>query len=201
MVRRFPFHWNACVRPSLFVLLLTTFVLANSSSAEDKLPAAASRILDTAVREVKKNRDDFTKANEKPLSEARKELEKLLQKLVMDKKDKEAALVLKQIGTLEADVLSAAAAPVGSPASRPSPSPVGKWSWPDPSQPGRWIQLNPNGEARGSWHTEPGLWTQTPDGKLRMMVYKTSREVIDFTISPDGRTITLQDGKVLQRIP
>jgi hypothetical protein len=93
--------------PRHLLLALISFLFsATLYGQEAKKPSpAVTRILDDAVRAVRKNRHDFDKANETPLGEARKALEELSTKLIRDGKAEEATAVLKQVGTLEADVM------------------------------------------------------------------------------------------------
>jgi hypothetical protein len=185
--------------PRLFLLALIPFLFsATLYGQEAKKPSpAVKRILDEAVRAVKKNRVDFDKANQKPLGEARKALEDLSKKLIEDGKAEEATAVLRQVGNLEADVMRMANAPppmVGG--GQQKPSPVGKWSWPD----GGTIQLNADGTASGSWHSEKGLWTIGPDNKIRMMVAK-GRSVFEAQVAPDGQAMAIASIGIGRRIP
>jgi len=93
------------MKRSLSFGLAGILCFALSASAADKPTPAMKRILDKAILAVKKNREEFAKANEGPLQEARKDLQDLAKKLVGDGKADDAAVVLKQVGTLEADVL------------------------------------------------------------------------------------------------
>jgi len=96
----------------LLIALIAFVATANLYGQEAKKPSpAVTRILDEAVRAVKRNRVEFDKANQKPLGEARKALEELSTKLIKDGKADEAGAVLKQVGTLEADVMRMASAP------------------------------------------------------------------------------------------
>ena len=99
--------------PRPLLIALVAFVAsANLFGQEAKKPSpAVTRILEEAVRAVKKNRVEFDKANQKPLGEARKALEELSTKLIKDGKADEAGAVLKQVGTLEVDVMRLANAP------------------------------------------------------------------------------------------
>jgi hypothetical protein len=96
---------------------------------------AVKRIVDDAARTVKRNRTEFDKANQKPLDDARKQLEELSTKLIKDGKTDEAAIALRQIKTLEADVMRVANAPpvaAGAVAQKPLLERLaGKWDRPD----------------------------------------------------------------------
>lgn len=108
---------------SLSIALIASLCLVFTARANDKARAlpAVKKIFDKAVVAVKKNRDDFAKANETPLNEARMGLQEVLTKLVDEKKDNDAKAVLDQISTLEADVLKTANAPAPLPPVPPSP--------------------------------------------------------------------------------
>jgi hypothetical protein len=95
-----------------------------SASAADKPMPAVKRILDKTLLQVKKNRQEFAKANEIPFADARRELQALAKQLVDDGKTEEAAAVLKQVGTLEADLLSKADVSSPAPAPAPAPAPI-----------------------------------------------------------------------------
>lgn len=100
------------------------------SIALAKPSPAVKQILDKTVRDVKRNLQDFQKANKEPLSDARKDLQDLAKKLVDDRKEDEAKKVLEQIATLEADVMREANAPpmVIQPPQKPlGERLVGKW--------------------------------------------------------------------------
>jgi len=95
-----------------FIPLIAVFAMPLTVQAEESKPSpAAKRILDKAAGEVKKNRRAFDKANEKPLDEARKALEKLSTELIKDGKAEEATAILKLVGTLEGDVMRLANTP------------------------------------------------------------------------------------------
>jgi hypothetical protein len=112
---------NLSMPRPLLIGLIAFFASANLYGQEAKKPSpAVTRILDEAVRAVKKNRVDFDKANQKPLGDARKALEELSTKLIKDGKADEAGAVLKQVGTLEADVMRMANAPAPVPAPVPA---------------------------------------------------------------------------------
>lgn len=104
-------RWSRIVPRPLSIALLALFCLAFTARAEEKPSPAVKRILDKAVGEVKKNRERFTKANEKPLNEARGQLQELSTKLIKDGKADEATAVLAQVKTLESDVMKMANAP------------------------------------------------------------------------------------------
>lgn len=95
----------------LTIALITSLCLTCTARAEDKPLPATKLILEKAVREVRKNRQAFDKANEKPLGTARQELQDLSTKLIKDGKTAEAQAVLRQVDTLDADVLKSANAP------------------------------------------------------------------------------------------
>jgi len=101
----------------LLIALIAFVASANLYGQEPKPSPAVKRILEDTARKVRTNRQAFDKANEKPLAEARKALEELSTKLIKDGKAEEAAAVLKQVGTLEMDVMRIANAP--------APMPVG----------------------------------------------------------------------------
>lgn len=121
----------------LFIALVAGVCFAITANADNKLPPAVKPILDKAVRDVKKNRDEFVKANKEPLRVARDALKELATKLIADGKSMEAQAVLKKVDTLDADVLKLADAPA--PAPDPSPAPqkpllerlAGRWYRPN----------------------------------------------------------------------
>lgn len=88
-----------------FVALVAAISLAKPSLAQDKSLPAVKPILEEAVIEVRKNRQEFDRNNETPLAEARRDLQELVSKLVNDDKRGDAQAVLKQIETLQPDVL------------------------------------------------------------------------------------------------
>lgn len=90
---------------SLSIALIASLCFTLTARADDKPSPAVKRILDKAVAEVKKNLAEFAKENEKPLGDARGELQGLFQKLVDGGKSEDAQAVVKQIETLQADVL------------------------------------------------------------------------------------------------
>lgn len=92
-------------RPLILFIAFSLFT-ATVYGQEKPMPSPAVKaMLDQAVVEVKRNRQEFAKANEKPLGDAREELQGLFQKLVDSGKSADAQAVLKQIETLQADVL------------------------------------------------------------------------------------------------
>lgn len=93
--------------PRLLVLLLAFSLFSTTLYGQEvkKASSAVKVILDQAVAEVKRNRQEFDKANEKPLADAREELQGLFQKLVDGGKSEDAQAVVKQMETLQADVL------------------------------------------------------------------------------------------------
>lgn len=95
----------------LSVTLLAVLLSATLSLADETPSPAVRRILDEASAEVKKNRQVFDKANEKPIAEAREQLQELAKTLVDEGKAEEATAVLKQISTLEKEVLGKADTP------------------------------------------------------------------------------------------
>ena len=123
--------------PRPLFLLLAVLLSATVHGQEAKKPSpAVTRILDEAVRAVKRNRVDFDKANQKPLGEARKALDELSTKLIKDGKADEAAAVLRQVGTLEADVMRMANAPPPVPGGAVAQKPLlerlaGRWAHPN----------------------------------------------------------------------
>lgn len=145
-------------RTVILLLAVLFSVIAHGQEAKKSSPAV-TRILDEAVRAVKRNRVDFDKANQKPLGEARKALDDLSTKLIKDGKADEAAAVLRQVGTLEADVMRMANAPAplaGGGAVRQKPLMeriVGKWSAGDypeyfmVNDGGAWMQVKNDGKG------------------------------------------------------
>lgn len=116
------------------VIAVAILFLVKPSLADDKPSPAVKRILDEASAEVKKNRQAFDKANEKPIAEAREQLQELAKKLVDEGKPEEATGVLKQISTLEKEVLGKAdTPPSGTGKNKPAPQKAllermaGKW--------------------------------------------------------------------------
>jgi hypothetical protein len=95
----------------LSIALIATLCIASNAYAIDKTPAAMKRVIDKAVAEVKKNRQDFEKANQAPLEEAKEELQDLAKKFIEESKTEEAQTVLRQVKSLDADVLRMAKAP------------------------------------------------------------------------------------------
>lgn len=92
-----------------------------TTASPSKSSSAVRQILDKAISEVKKNREafkkavetsrkDYDKANEKPLGEAKRELQDLAKQLIEDGKTEEATAVLTQLKMLEADVMRMAGA-------------------------------------------------------------------------------------------
>jgi hypothetical protein len=66
------------------IALIAILCLASNALAIDKAPAAMKRIVDKAVADVKKNRQDFEQANQAPLNDAKEELQALAQSLIGD---------------------------------------------------------------------------------------------------------------------
>ena len=95
----------------LLIALVAFVATANLYGQEPKPSPAVKRILEDTARKVRTNRQAFDKANEKPLAEARKALEELSTKLIKDGKAEDATVVLKQVKTLDADVMRMANAP------------------------------------------------------------------------------------------
>lgn len=95
-----------------FLLLLLGIVPVGFAEEPTKPSPAVKRILDEAAREVRANTLAFHKANQKPLGNARRELQELSTKLIQDGKTAEAQAVLKQVETLEADVVRMASSPL-----------------------------------------------------------------------------------------
>jgi hypothetical protein len=95
----------------LSIAIIASLWFTSVVMADDKPSPTVKRILDKAVGEVKKNLADFSKKSEKPLGDARLELQELSKKLIEDGKTVDATAVLKQIETLEADVMRMAKAP------------------------------------------------------------------------------------------
>lgn len=156
------------------VSLLIAFSLLSATvyGQEPKKPSPeVKKILDKAIAEVKKNRQEFDKANETPLGDAKKALAELSTKLIKGNKAIEAGVVLKQIETLEADVLKMANA---SEPPRAQPrgdtwSPVGAYNY---QQTDGWtakITIHPNGAI--TYHDKkdhPGTWTALSETELRI---------------------------------
>jgi len=99
-------------RPLLTALVAFVAIPLMARADEPKPSPAVKRILEDAARKVRTNRQAFDKANEKPLAEARQELQDLSTKLIKDEKTDEAGAVLKQVKTLDADVMRMANAPM-----------------------------------------------------------------------------------------
>ena len=96
----------------LIVFLVFSLCSANLYGQQAKAPSpAVKRILDKAVADIKKNRKEFDEANQKPLGDARVELQDLSTKLIKEGKTVDAAAVLKQIEMLDVDVMKMANAP------------------------------------------------------------------------------------------
>jgi hypothetical protein len=102
---------NQMSRP-LFIALVAVLASANLNGQEAKPSPKVKAVLDDTARKVRANLQGFNKANEKPLAEARKELEAWAKKLIEDGKPDEAGAVLKHVKTLDADVMRMANAPV-----------------------------------------------------------------------------------------
>lgn len=126
----------AMTRP--LILLIAFSLFTTTAYAEDaKQSPAVKRILDKAVGKVRTNRTEFDKANKKPLDDARAELQDLSTKLIKEGKTEEAGIVLKQVGSLDADVMRMANAPApngGGGGRVPPQKPLmerlaGKWEW------------------------------------------------------------------------
>jgi hypothetical protein len=122
---------------TLLLALVAVLFSANLYGQDTKKPSqAVERILNKAVMEVRKNRQEFDKANQKPLGDARVELQDLSTKLIKDGKTVDATAVLKQIETLDVDVMKRAGAPEPAPMPRPTPQKllleklVGRWQRP-----------------------------------------------------------------------
>jgi hypothetical protein len=120
--------------PRFLIALIAFLASATLYGQEAKKPSPqVKRILDKAVGEVKKNRQAFDKANERPLGDARVELQDLSTKLIREGKTVDASAVLKQIETLDVDVMRRANAPAPVSAPRPAPQKpllermAGKW--------------------------------------------------------------------------
>lgn len=136
----------------LSIALISTLCFTSVVLAEDKPSPAVKRILDKAVGKVRANRTEFDKANKKPLDEARAELQDLSTKLIKDGKTQEAGDVLRQVGTLEADVMRMANAPppvagAGGPQKPLLERMAGKWESRDPD----WqffLEIRPDGVVR-----------------------------------------------------
>ncbi len=95
-----------------FVLVALLAIPLMARADEPKPSPAVKRILEDTARKVRTNRQAFEKANEKPLADARQELHELVAKLNKDGKTKEAIDTLKQVETLDADVMRMANAPM-----------------------------------------------------------------------------------------
>lgn len=162
------------------IALVATLCLASTVRAEDKLPPGMKPILDKAVRDVRTNREAFDKANKKPFDEARKALEALSTKLIKDGKTDEAGVVLKQVGTLEADVLKSANAPTpvagaGGPAQQKPLLDRLEGKWTHPNEP-TIIQIEPNGAIRQYFKTDGKLFRQ---GQIQAMADGTAEGLMD----------------------
>lgn len=161
----------------LSIALIVTFCLALTARGEDKPSPAVKRILDKAVAEVKKNRQEFAKANQKPLDEARQELQDLSTKLIKDGKAEEATAVLRQVGTLEDDVMKMANAPAPGVGRAVPRKPllermVGNWT--HPNEP-TIFQIEPNGDTRQILKADGKVIRQ---GQMRVMADGTAEVML-----------------------
>lgn len=144
---------------SVIWLVLVVAVICPAVLAEEKPSPALKRILDKAVGSVRANRTEFDKASEKPLSEARQELQDLSTKLIKDGKTDEATAVLAHVKTLETDVMKMANAPAPS-AGRPVPTKpllermAGKW---DTKASTIHMRVYANGSVEAVRNTDGGL--------------------------------------------
>jgi hypothetical protein len=124
-------------RPLLIALIAFVPIPLMARADEPKQSPAVKRILEDTVRKVRTNRQAFDKANERPLAEARQELQALVAKLNKDGKTNEAIDTLKQVKMLEADVMRMANTPApvgGGPGVWKKPlleRMVGKWTHPN----------------------------------------------------------------------
>lgn len=121
--------------PRPLIPLFAILFLVKPSLADEKAKPSpvVTKILDKAVSEVRKNRQAFDKANEKPIAEARQELQDLATNLIKDGRTDEATAVLGQVKTLEADVMQIAKTVVGGGGKSVSDKPflerlAGKWN-------------------------------------------------------------------------
>lgn len=119
-------------------LFISAVIFSANLYAQQATPSpAVRRILEKAVTEVKENRQVFDKSNEKPLGDALADLTELSMNLIQQGKNVDATAVLKQIETLDADVMKMANAPEPVPAPRPAPQKpllermAGKWTHPN----------------------------------------------------------------------
>lgn len=132
-------------RPLILLIAFSLFSATVYGQDAKKPSPVVKRVLDEAVREVKKNGQEFDKANQKPLGDAKKKLQDEVTKLVESGKTDDASAVLAQVKTLEADVMKMAnaPAPVGGGGGRVQPQkPLmerleGKWQNPTD---GGWVR-------------------------------------------------------------
>jgi hypothetical protein len=160
---------------SLSIAIIAGLCFTLPARADDKPSPAVKRILDKTVAEVKKNRQEFDKANAKPLGDARVELQDLSTKLIKDGKTVDATAVLKQIENLEADVMRMAKAPA-------------------PIQSNRGVVDDRQAVVRqalcaSNWmHNKTWLYSFTPDGRYALQ--GTPRNGT-YAVSEDGRYVVL----------
>lgn len=123
-------------------LFISAVICSANLYAQQATPSpAVRRILEKTVIEVRRNRQAFDEANQKPLGDARTDLRQLSTKLIQDGKTVDATAVLKQIETLDIDVARMANAPapvpvVGGGARVPPQKPLlerlaGRWGHPN----------------------------------------------------------------------
>lgn len=166
----------------LILFLAFSLCSATVHGQEAKKPSpAVKRVLDKAVAEVKKNRVDFDKANAKPLGEARKALDELSTKLIKDGKAEEATAVLRQVGTLEADVMRMANAPapmVGGGAVPKKPlleRLAGRWAHPND---GSFYAIQPDGDIQKAKKGDGKVFRQ---GALQVLADGSAEVTMDGT--------------------
>ena len=190
--------------PRLALIAFIAFVAsANLYGEESKPSPAMKRILEDTARKVRTNRQAFDKANEKPLAEARQELQDLSTKLIKDGKNMEAQAVLKQIDTLGVDVMRMANAPApmagggGAVPQKPLLERLaGKWSSPIG---GTYHTIERNGVTQEVFKTgklhQGGQLKVMPDGTAEVVypdgVRRTFSEVVGDKLAaeaykPDG---------------
>jgi hypothetical protein len=145
---------------------------------------AVKQIRKKTVDEVRSNLRDFHKANEEPLSDARRKLGDLAERLFEERKRDEAGEVLEQLKTLEVDVMTEAA-------KGPPPLPI---------QPALLVRTNqPFKEIAGKWDAPPdAFWLRvvTEEGIYQEVDRKTGKVVAQGELMPrdDGSFLTKTPG-------
>lgn len=169
--------------------------IKTSTTDSAKLSPAVKKILDKAVAGIKANRQAFDKANEKPLAEAKEELQALAKQLIEDGKTEEATVVLKQISTLEADVMRGADSTVSASTGRAVATKpfleriAGKWTHPNSTVvrvfgSGGYTELDKKDGRRTS------TGTVTLKGRDTALVKTISGYTMEVRITEDGETMS-----------